>query len=74
MLAKAAGISEYVLYADFGSKERLFREAVEDNIKTRIRLLEARTVSAAYESETAAIQGIAETTVTVCVGALGIRS
>jgi AcrR family transcriptional regulator len=71
MLTKAAGISEYVLYAGFGSKERLFREAVEDNIKTRLRLLEARTGSAIYESETAAIRGIAETTVTVCVAGSG---
>ena len=71
MLAKAVGISEYVLYADFGTKERLFREAVEDNIKTRLRLLEARTVSAKNEGDTAVIQAIAEATVTVCVAGPG---
>jgi AcrR family transcriptional regulator len=71
MLAKAAGIPEYVLYADFGSKEGLFREAVGDNIKTRLQLLEAHTVSAKYESETAAIQRLAEATVTVCVAGAG---
>jgi len=43
--------------ADFGSKEGLFREAVEDNIKTRLELLEAHTVSAKYEgARQAAIQ------------------
>ncbi len=71
MLARAAGISERVLYVHFGSKEGLFREAVEDNIETRLRLLEARTVSTGYESEIAAIQHIAEATVTVCVAGAG---
>ena len=67
MIARAAGISEHVLCVHFGSKECLFREAVEDNIETRLRLLEARTVSARYESEIAAIRHIAEATVIVCV-------
>ena len=67
MLASAAGIPESILYARFGSKERLFREAVEHNIDARLRLLEARTLSATYESETIAVQRIAEATVTVCV-------
>ncbi len=71
LLARAAGISEHVLYAHFGNKERLFREAVEENIETRLKLLEARTASATGESETAAIQRIAEATVTVCVGGAG---
>jgi AcrR family transcriptional regulator len=71
MLARAAGISERILYAHFGSKERLFREAVEDNIETRLKLLEARSVSAVFENEIAAIQRIAEATVTVCVTGAG---
>jgi len=71
MLATAAGISERHLYAYFGSKERLFREAVEDNIETRLQALKARMVSAIYDSETAAIQHIAEATVTVCVAGAG---
>lgn len=45
----------------------MFREAVENNIDTRLRLLEARTLSANYESETIAVERIAEATVTVCV-------
>jgi AcrR family transcriptional regulator len=71
MLARAAGISERILYAHFGSKENLFREAVEYNVKTRLKLLEARSVPVIYESEIAAIQRIAEATVIVCVGGAG---
>ena len=67
MLASAAGIPESILYASFGSKERLFREAVEHNIDARLRLLEARTLSPDYENETIAVKRIAEATVTVCV-------
>ncbi len=71
MLARAAGIAESILYARFGSKERLFREAVENNIDKRLRLLEARTLSANYESEPIAVERIAEATVTVCVDDAG---
>jgi AcrR family transcriptional regulator len=71
MLARAAGISERALYVHFGSKEGLFRKAVEDNIGTRLQLLEGRTASGIFESETAAIQHIAEATVTVCVAGAG---
>src|SRR5277367_892870 len=46
MLASAAGIPESILSVRFGSKERLFREAVEHHIDARVRLLEARTLSA----------------------------
>ena len=70
-LARAAGVSEQILYVHFGSKECLFREAVENNIKVRLQLLESRTVSAVYESETAAVQHIAEATVTGCVAGAG---
>ena len=49
----------------------MFPEAVKDNIETRLQVLEARMVSAVYESETAAIQRIAEDTVTVCVAGPG---
>src|SRR5216683_1982330 len=71
MLARAVGVPQRILYLHFGSKEGLFRKAVENNIETRLQLLESRTVSAVYESETAAIQRIAEATVTVCVAGAG---
>ena len=67
MLARAAGIPESILYARFGNKERLFREAVENSMDARLRLLEARMLSASYQSETIAVQRIAEATVMVCV-------
>ncbi len=71
MLARATGISEEILYARFGSKESLFREAVEHNVRTRLRMLEARTLSAVYESEITAIQRVAEATVTGCAAGDG---
>jgi AcrR family transcriptional regulator len=67
MLASAAGIPESILFASFGNKERLFREAVEHSMDARLRLLEARTLSANYETETIAVERMAEATVTVCV-------
>jgi AcrR family transcriptional regulator len=71
MLVNAAGISEGTLYDHFGTKELLFREVVRNNIDARLRLLEERLRSARFESETAALERIAEATVTVCVGGAG---
>lgn len=66
-LAKAAGISEPVLYLHFESKDRLFREAVEYNIETRLRALNARLSSVARENLADCVAGMAESTVSVCV-------
>jgi AcrR family transcriptional regulator len=71
MIASAAGIPEGTFYAHFETKERLFRETVKNNIDTRLRLLEARAVSAVYESEAAAVERIAEATVKVCTSGAG---
>jgi AcrR family transcriptional regulator len=71
MLVRATGVAEEILYPWFGSKERLFREAVEYNVRRRLRLLEVRTLSAVYESEIAAVQRIAEATVTGCATGAG---
>jgi AcrR family transcriptional regulator len=38
MLVNAAGIPEGTLYAHFGTKERLFREAVRNNIDARLQI------------------------------------
>jgi AcrR family transcriptional regulator len=70
-LANAAGVPEATLYAHFGTKEHLFREVVGNNIDTRVGLLEERLRSVRFESETAALERIAEATVTVCVGGAG---
>src|SRR3984885_2200447 len=71
MIASAAGIPEGTLYAHFETKERLFRETVKNNIDTRLRMLEARAVSAVYESEASAVERIAEATVKVCTSGAG---
>jgi AcrR family transcriptional regulator len=71
MIASAAGIPEGTLYAHFETKERLFRETVRNNVDTRLHLLEARAVSAIYESEAAAVERIAEATVKVCTSGAG---
>ena len=71
MLAHAAEIPEGILYTHFGTKERLFREALGNNIDTRLSLLEERLRLVRFESETATLERIAEATVTVCVGGAG---
>jgi AcrR family transcriptional regulator len=71
MIASAAGIPEDALYAHFETKECLFRETVKNNIDARLRLLEARTVAAVYESEAAAVECIAEATVKVYISRAG---
>ena len=71
MIASAAGVPEDTFYVHFENKERLFREVVGNNIDTRLRLLEARAVSAVYESEAAAVERIAEATVKVCTSGAG---
>src|ERR1700691_3003178 len=71
MIASAAGIPKNTLYAHFETKERLFRETVRNNIDTRLRLLEARAVSAVCESEPSVVERIAEATVKVCTSGAG---
>jgi len=71
MIASAAGVPEGTLYAHFETKEDLFREAVRNNIDTRLRLLERRAFSAVSESEAAAVERIAEATVRVCTSRAG---
>src|SRR5260370_257775 len=51
MLAKAAGISEAILYAHFGSKTQLFREAVKINSEMRLRSLDSHLLSIAAENQ-----------------------
>jgi AcrR family transcriptional regulator len=64
-LAKAAGISEAILYAHFGSKTRLFREAVKMNSETRLRSLDSQLFSIAAENQ---IEYMAEATIMICLG------
>ena len=48
-LARAAGISEAILYVHFGNKTHLFREAVATNTEIRRRLLDSYVCSIAAE-------------------------
>ncbi|MFB3778164.1 MAG: TetR/AcrR family transcriptional regulator [Bryobacteraceae bacterium] len=70
-LAKAAGVAKPVVYAHFGSKECLFREAVEANIEARLRTLAARLEAIARERYVDCIEGMAESTVAVCASGPG---
>lgn len=66
-LAKAAGVSEPVLYAHFGNKGGIFRAAVEANIETRLSVLADRLMRIPPGSIIQSIEGMAEATVTACV-------
>jgi len=66
-LAKAAGISEPVLYVHFSSKESLFREAVKNNIELRLRTLDDRLALIRRKSPIKSVESMAEATVAVCV-------
>jgi AcrR family transcriptional regulator len=62
-LAKAAGISEPILYVHFGSKESLFKEVVEDNVETRLAALRDRLASIPRGTPTQCVESMAEITV-----------
>jgi AcrR family transcriptional regulator len=66
-LARAAGVSEAVLYRHFGSKTQLFRKAVEVNSETRLRLLDRHLSSIAADSQIDWIERIAEATMMICL-------
>jgi AcrR family transcriptional regulator len=66
-LAKAAGISEAILYVHFGDKTELFRETVEINSETRIRSLDNRLSSIAAENPIDWTESMAEATMMVCL-------
>ena len=66
-LAQAAGISEPILYAHFGNKTELFREAVEINTEKRLRSLDSHLSSIVAENPTDWIEKTAEATIMVCL-------
>ena len=71
VLARAAGVSEPVLYAHFECKEQLFREAVQRNSTTRIRALERRMATLTAIDVTEWTEQAVEAVVTVCLSADG---
>src|SRR6266853_428919 len=66
-LAKAAGISEAILYVHFGNKTQLFREAVETNTEARLRSLDSHLSSIVAENQIDWIESMAEATMMVCL-------
>jgi AcrR family transcriptional regulator len=66
-LAQAAGISEAILYVNFGNKTELFREAVELNIEMRLRSLDRYLFSIAVENQIDCIASMAEATMLNCL-------
>jgi len=69
-LAQAASISEAILYAEFGNKAQLFREAVESSIETRLRLLDGHLSSISIANQIDWIESMAEATMMVCLASV----
>ena len=71
ILARAAGVSEPVLYAHFDNKESLFREAVQRNSTERVRALQRRIASITAAEVTEWAEQAVEAVVMVCLSADG---
>jgi AcrR family transcriptional regulator len=69
-LAKAAGISEPILFCHFENKDALFKEAVQANIAARLSALDA-LASVPHGSLLACVERMAEVSVTVCLSERG---
>lgn len=65
-LAKAAGISEAILYRHFGAKQKLFEKAVERNTQERLAGLEGRLSSIPNLPPLECIDRMAEATILAC--------
>ena len=64
-LAQAAGIPEAILNVHFGDKAQLFREAVEINIRTRLRSLDSHLSSIAAENQIDWVERMSEATMMI---------
>jgi AcrR family transcriptional regulator len=73
-LAKAAGISEAILYRHFGSKQKLFEKVVERNTQQRLAALEGRFCSIPQLSPLECIDHMAEATILGCADGEGNAS
>src|ERR1039458_5771535 len=65
-LAKAAGISEAILYRHFGAKQKLFEEVVESNTQQRLAGLEGRLSSIPNLPPLECIDRMAEASILAC--------
>jgi AcrR family transcriptional regulator len=66
-LAKAAGVSEPVLYAHFPDKECLFRDVVKRDSEERVRALQLRISSLAPAAPRQCIEELFEATISACL-------
>lgn len=73
-LAKAAGISEPVLYTHFSTKEELFREVLQLNSQDRLAALRQRFCSISRIPPPDCVERMAESTVLACVDDTGNAS
>ena len=73
-LAKAAGISEAILYSHFGAKQKLFEKVVERNTQQRLAWLEGRLSSIPSFWPLECIDRMAEATVLACADGEGNAS
>lgn len=73
-LAKAAGISEAMLYTHFGTKQKLFQEVVERHSQDRLAALRERFFSIPNLPPLECIESMAESTVLACVEDIGNAS
>src|ERR1035438_2836545 len=73
-LAKAAGISESILYRHFGTKQKLFETIVERNTQQRLAGLEGRFSSIPYLPPLESIDRMAEATILACADGEGNAS
>ena len=70
-IAKAASVSEAIVYAHFDSKEKLFQEALERNSQDRLAALAKRFFGIPDLAPVEALESMAEATVLACVGEVG---
>jgi len=70
-LAKAAGISEAMLYTHFGTRQKLFQEVLERNSQDRLECLRERFYSIPELPPLECIESLAESTVLACVQEIG---
>ena len=65
-LAKAAGVSEAVLYIHFGTKQKLFEAVVQRNADRRLKELQARFSSIPNVSPVECVEKMAEAAILAC--------
>ena len=73
-LAKAAGISEAILYRHFGAKQKLFEKVVERNTQQRLAGLQGRLASIPNLPPLECIDRMAEATILACADGEGNAS